>query len=214
MLTHHDSPKPVTDVVTEGTAEAFLPYPDLGPDLDGAPIYVRPLLEYYRRRMGFLPNTLKLYLHVPWAAGPLFGLNDAIMRDERSGLTEHFKYRLALLASSLNDCEYCTAHHAATLTRRWGYDEAALEAALTTVPADAREAAAFDFVQQASLDPSTVTDEQRRRLAEHFTPQEAMEIVLVVGFWKMYNTMHTAMAAPLEDPVLDFARWIDVRPGG
>jgi alkylhydroperoxidase family enzyme len=85
---------------------------------------------------------------------------------------------------------------------------------LTTTPADAREAAAFDFVQQASLDPSTVTDEQRRRLAEHFTPQEAMEIVLVMGFWKMYNTMHTAMAAPLEDPVLDFARWVDVSPGG
>jgi hypothetical protein len=26
----------------------------------------------------------------------------------------------------------------------------------------------------------------------------------------MYNTMHTAMAAPLEDPVLDYARWVRV----
>lgn len=39
-----------------------------------------------------------------------------------------------------------------------------------------------------------------------------MEIVLVIGFWKMYNTMHTAMGVPLEDPVLKEAGWVDVAP--
>ena len=37
-------------------------------------------------------------------------------------------------------------------------------------PADEREAVAFEFVHQASLDPAGVTDEMRPRLAEHFTP--------------------------------------------
>jgi hypothetical protein len=40
-----------------------------------------------------------------------------------------------------------------------------------------------------------------------------MEIILIVGFWKMYNTMHTAMAAPLEDPVVEFANWVQVGAG-
>ena len=51
----------------------------------------------------------------------------------------------------------------------------------------------------------------RQRLASHFSPQEVMEIVLLVGFWKMYNTMHTAMGAPLEDPALRFEHWVRVR---
>jgi hypothetical protein len=36
-----------------------------------------------------------------------------------------------------------------------------------------------------------------------------MEIVLVMGFWKMYNVMHVAMALPIEDPVIQYRRWND-----
>ncbi len=43
-------------------------------------------------------------------------------------------------------------------------------------------------------------------------PSEVMEIVLAMGCWKMYNTMHTAMGVPLEDPVLAEASWVDVAP--
>ena len=32
-----------------------------------------------------------------------------------------------------------------------------------------------------------------------------MEILLVIGFWKMYNTMHNAMNLPLEDSVAGYA---------
>ncbi len=67
-------------------------------------------------------------------------------------------------------------------------------------------------MHQASLDPGGVSDELRQRLAAHFTPQEVMEIVLVVGFWKMYNTMHTAMDAPLEEPVLEYREYVKVSP--
>lgn len=213
MTTKIDSPEPITrDIMDEGRAEAFIPYPPIGDSLEHVPIHVRPELHYYISRMGFLPNTLKLYLHIPWVAEFLFKLNNAVMRDERGSLSEHFKYRLGLVASRDNECRYCTAHHVLTLKRRWGYDDEGVEKVLRLEkPADEREAVAMEFVHQASLDPTGVTDEMRRRLAEHFTPQEVMEIVLVVGFWKMYNTMHTAMGAPLEDPVLPYQDWVEVR---
>jgi AhpD family alkylhydroperoxidase len=83
------------------------------------------------------------------------------MRDERNGLSEHFKYRLALVASHENNCPYCVSHHACTLMRRWGYNDEGLEKVLADEPP---------------------ADELRARLAEHFTPQEVMEIVLVDGF--------------------------------
>ena len=215
-----EQPSPLTitaDVVAEGDAESFIPYPEIGENLEYVPIGVRPEVHYYISRMAFLPNTIKLYLHNPWSAEHLFRLNNAVMRSEQGSLSEEFKYRLALIASRDNECTYCTAHHVKTLKRRWEYSEDDVASVLSLdEPADEREAIAFDFAHQASLDPAGVTDEMRERLSEHFSPGEVMEIVLVVGFWKMYNTMHTAMGVPLEDPVLEEAKWVNVpaHPGG
>ena len=212
MSSLQDSPLPTTETILDaGEQPAFIPYPEIGEKYENVPIYLRPHLAYYVSRMGFLPTTIHLYCHVPWIAEYLFTLNNAIMRDERSTLSEHFKYKLAIVASRINECEYCTAHHAVTLQRRWGYDESAVEDVVTmTAPADEREAAAFAFVRQMSLDAGAVTDADRARLAEHFSPAEVMNIVLVAGFWKMYNTMHTAMAAPIEDPVLAGRKFVKV----
>ena len=39
-----------------------------------------------------------------------------------------------------------------------------------------------------------------------------MEIVMVMGFWKMYNVIHSALGVPLEDPVLEEAKWVGYAP--
>ncbi len=215
-MAKQSAPMPITkDVVAEGESEAFIPYPPIGETLEHVPINVRPEVHYYISRMAFMPNAIKLYLHNPWSADPLIKLNNQIMRSEQGSLSEEFKYRLALIASRDNECTYCTAHHAKTLQRRFEYSDDDLSSVLSLdEPTDEREAAAFEFVHQASLDPAGVTDEMRARLAEHFTPGECMEIVLVMGFWKMYNTMHTAMGVPIEDPVLDQVGWVDVPAHG
>ena len=195
-------------VVNEGNAQAFIPYFDMGENLENVPIHVRADVFYYSARMGFLPNCNKLYLHTPWIAEPMFKMNNMLMRDERNALDEHFKYRMAMLISRTNECEYCTAHHAGTLKRRWEYEDNDLKDVLDLEPKNEREAVAFEFVQTASLDPEAVDDEARAKLAEHFNPQEVMEIVLTVGFWKMYNTMHAVMALPLETPMEPHNNWV------
>lgn len=215
QVAESDSPMPVRPVADEGDAKAFIPYPDVGENFQNVPIHVRPEVYYYAPRMGFLPNVVKLYLHTPWIAEPLIRLNNAIMRDERNALSEQFKYRLAIVASRDNECTYCTAHNAGTLKQRFGYEDDDVTSVLSlNKPQNEQEAAAFEFVHQASLDPAGVTDEQRARLAEHFTPSQVMEIVQVVGFWKMYNTMHLAMDVPLEDPMLEYSDWVNVQPQG
>ena len=204
------APAPIDKVKEEGESQAFIPYPPIGKNLEHVPIHVRPDVLYYLQRMTFFPNAIKLYLHIPWIAEFLFNFNNAVMRDERNSLSEHFKYRLSFLSSRENGCAYCTAHHAATLKRRWNYSDKLLADVLGDgEPADDREAVAFEFVREASHNPGGVSDDLRSRLAQHFTPQEVMEIVLVTGFWKMYNMMHVAMAVPIEDPVKEYRRWVE-----
>jgi AhpD family alkylhydroperoxidase len=205
MESRIDSPKPVADrLLDEGDTPAFLPYAPIGEQLEHVPVAIRPDVHYYRARFGFLPNCVRLYLHVPWVAEWVVRLNNAVMRDERNSLSEHLKYRLSFIASRDNGCPYCTSHHVYVLSGRWGYDDERIEKVLRLEDvADEREAVAQEFVHLASLDPAGVSDELRSKLAEHFTPPEVMEIVFLVGFWKMYNTIHASMAIPLEDPVVD-----------
>jgi uncharacterized peroxidase-related enzyme len=208
-LTQEKPPKPIDAVAEEGRSEAFIPYPPIGENLERIPIHVRADVLYYQARMAFLPNAVKLYLHTPWIGEHLFRLNNAVMRDERNSLSEELKYRLALVASQVNGCTYCTSHHACTLQRRWGYEDRQLAETLNPDgPRDEREAVAMQFVREASRDATAVSDELRAKLAQHFTPQEVMEIVLVIGFWKMYNTMHNAMNLPIEDPVQGYTGWV------
>ena len=57
------APKPIDAVADEGQSEAFIPYPEIGKNLEHVPIHVRPEVYYYQARMGFLPNAVKLSPH-------------------------------------------------------------------------------------------------------------------------------------------------------
>ena len=202
-----DSPKPVTKAIEgEDEQEVFIGYPPVGEMLEQVPIYLN-----YISRTGFLLHTLKLYLHEPWIALELFQLNNAIMRDERNLINERLKYRLSFIASPDNECTYCIAHTVKVLKNRWGYVDGQLEDVLHQEPKDEREAVAMEFVYLATLDLEGVTNEMGDKLSEYFTPQEVMEIILIIGFWKVYNAMHTVMGAPLEDPLLDYKDWANVQ---
>ena len=88
------------------TSEPFIPYvPD-----EKVVERLRAVVEPYMKRMGFLPNALKLYAYRPEIAETLFRLNSNIMRDPSSTLDQLLKRKLSALASKTNGCAYCTAH--------------------------------------------------------------------------------------------------------
>src|SRR6059036_2504394 len=91
--------------------QPFIPYVE---EKDYPP-RLKPILDPYVRRMGFLPNALKLYMHRPEIAETLWKLNSNIMRDPSSTLDQNLKRRLGAVASKVNGCAYCTSHHCAIL---------------------------------------------------------------------------------------------------
>src|SRR5476651_2126374 len=111
-------------------AEPFIPYVR---DEDFAP-QLMPTLEPYKKRMGFLPNALRLYAHRPEIAETLWSLNSKVMRDPTSTLDQLLKRKLAAVACATNGCAYCTAHSCSMLKKPsgtnfqgWGMSEQELQ---------------------------------------------------------------------------------------
>ena len=185
------------------------------------PERLRPLLDPYITRMGFLPNALKVYMHRPEIAEVLWTLNNRIMRDPSSTLDPFLKRRLAVVCCTVNGCAYCTAHTCAILKRPagigaegWGMSEEELTDLVTgrARPADAREKACFDYVRAASSDPSNVPDSVLAALARHLSPAQIVELACLVGFWKFYNTVHDSLHIPIEEELVDDARYVALAP--
>jgi uncharacterized peroxidase-related enzyme len=196
-------------------AEPFIPYvreEDFAPNL-------RPTLDPYKKRMGFLPNALKLYAHRPEIAETLWALNSKIMRDPSSKLDQFLKRKLAVVACATNGCAYCTAHSCSMLKKGresdfegWGLKEEELQG-LITGEADAKndmERACFDYVRSASKDPTSVPDEILGRLKKHLTPPQVVELACLVGFWKFYNTVHDSLHIPVESSLLGDTGYVDL----
>lgn len=183
------------------------------------PESLRPILDPYIARMGFLPNALKLYMYRPEIAGTLWTLNSNIMRDPSSTLDQSLKRRLSAVISKANRCTYCTAHCCSMLTATkakgpegWGMDEDDLLSLLKGEgkPANEMERVCFDFARSASQDPQNVPAEIYDRLKALLTPPQIIELACVVGFWKMYNTIHDSLQIPIEAHLMEHTAYVDV----
>jgi uncharacterized peroxidase-related enzyme len=196
------------------TEEPFIPYvPD-----EKVVERLRMVVEPYMKRMGFLPNALKLYAYRPEIAETLFSLNSNIMRDPSSTLDQLLKRKLAAVACKTNGCAYCTAHSCNMLMRPkgpsegWGLSQDELVTILDDAykPSSEMERACFDYVRAASTAPDSVPAEILERLKKHLTPPQIVELACVVGFWKFYNTVHDSLHIPVEEHLLEDTRYVDV----
>ncbi len=194
--------------------EPFIPYV---PDAQVVE-RLRPVVEPYMKRMGFLPNALKLYAYRPEIAETLFRLNSNVMRDPSSTLDQLLKRKLAAVACKTNGCAYCTAHSCNMLTRDkgqaegWGLSQNDLLQILDDdyQPANPMERACFDYVRAASAAPDAVPREILDDLKKHLSPPQIVELACVVGFWKFYNTVHDSLHIPVEEHLLNDTRYVDV----
>ena len=188
-------------------SDPIIPYADPA----GLPDALRSAIESYARRMGFLPNALKLYMHRPQILKCLIELNNTVMRDASGHLDDGLKRRVAAVCSALNHSPYCVAHNANTLKgdpdgdgEGWGWSGDDVRALLDPgfEPEDPVEGACFAFARAATRDPSDVPQAVVSRLTEALTPPQVIELACVVGFWRMYNSIHESLYVPIEDELL------------
>lgn len=196
-------------------AEPFIPYVAEAKVVE----MLGPVVTPYMKRMGFLPNALKLYAHRPEIAETLFKLNSNIMRDASQTVDQQFKRKLAAIACKINGCSYCTAHSCAMLrapktaaSEGWGLNDDDVLHLLDGEyePQDDFEAVCIEYVRTASATPTEVPDELLARMKKLMSPAQIVEVACLVGFWKFYNTVHDSLHIPLEQHLLPDSGWVDV----
>ena len=192
----------------------FIPYADR----DALPAELKAPLDAYEKRMGFMPNALKLYMHRPEILACLIRLNNTVMRDPSSHLDAGLKRRISAICSYLNKSAYCVAHNTNTLKAEsggegegWAFTDEDIVKLLDQAyaPDDPAERAAIDYARAATVDHSNVPRKVLDRLAETMTPPQVVELACVVGFWKMYNSVHEAMHVPVEEALLGNVAFLD-----
>ncbi len=192
----------------------FIPYANH----DARPDQLKAPLEAYEARMGFMPNALKMYMHRPELLACLIQLNNTVMRDPSSHLDAGLKRRIAAICSFLNQSAYCVAHNTNTLmtdtedeSEGWDFKVEDIAKLLDPAyaPDDSAEKVAIEYARAATIDHANVPRELLDRLAACMTPPQVVELGCVVGFWKMYNSVHEALHIPVEAALLGNVAFLD-----
>ena len=76
-------------------------------------------------------------------------------------------------------------------------------------PDDPAEKVAIEYARAATVDHANVPRELLDRLAAVMTPPQVVELACVVGFWKMYNSVHEALHIPVEEALQGNVAFLD-----
>ncbi len=174
--------------------------------VEDLPPKTREALTYAQGIMGFAPNDVLTMAHWPELLEAMERLVQVIYKPGE--LDPVLKRMIATITSGAAGCRYCqahTAHGAVTMAggdnekiaKVWEYQSSPLFSEA--------ERAALSLALAAGTQPNAATDEHFRELEQHFSKQQIMEIMGVIGLFGFLNRWNDTLATELEDKPLEFA---------
>lgn len=192
-------------------------------DVDALDAETRALYEKIGASIGFVPNSMKTYLHRPRVAAALLGLSSAIYGVDDDSLPMAVQSKLGLICSSINGCAYCSSHQCSALQNPAAHGAAVQGLSDEEVSAvvsgedegsDDVERACFAYARAASLDANSVSDETLSELKSLLTPGQIVQLSAIVGMWKLFNTIHDSLHLPIEEEKQAYRHFFDDRKKG
>lgn len=166
---------------------------------------VAPELERARQTLGFLPNSLLIMARRPGLLRAFGRLAGEVFAG--ADLDRELKDMIAHVASAAAGCVYCQAHTASKLAdseaakeklaRVWEFEESALF--------DDAEKSALRVARDAALVPNAVTEEHFGDLRQHYSEEQIVDILGIVGLFGFLNRWNDTLATPLEEAPARFA---------
>ena len=162
---------------------------------------LREHFNFFVGTLGFVPNSVLTMQRRPKLVMALAALNGAVM-DPDGEVDLGFRRLVGHFASKAAGCQYCMAHTVLG-AKNFGIDDARLEAlwdyANSPLFTDA-ERVALEFASAAAQVPNAVTDDLFRRLQEHWTDNQVVELLGVIALFGFLNRWNDTMATPMEPP--------------
>lgn len=168
--------------------------------------------------IGFVPNSMKTYLHRPSVAGALLGLSAGIYGVDEDSLPASVQAKLGVICSAINGCAYCTSHQCSALqnpaahaAQASGLSDAEIEALISgkAEGSDPVEKACIAYARAASFDPNSVPEELLEDLKSVLSSGQIVQLAAIVGMWKLFNTIHDSLKIPIEDEKQPYRHFFD-----
>lgn len=164
----------------------------------------KKLAEFFNETLGFCPNSVLTMQRRPAISKAFINLNMAVMANEGK-VTSALKRMIAWVSSNSTGCRYCQAH-AIRAAERYGAEQEQLDNIweYRTHPAfNEAERAALDFSLAASQVPNAVDANIKKRLHEHWTEGEIVEMLGVISLFGYLNRWNDSMGTTLEGDAID-----------
>jgi len=164
----------------------------------------KDLAEFFNETLGFCPNSVLTMQHRPAISKAFINLNKAVMANE-GGVTSALKRMIACVSSNATGCRYCQAH-AIRAAERYGAEQEQLDNIWeyrTHSAFNEAERAALDFSLAASQVPNAVNEEINKRLHEHWTDGEIVEMLGVISLFGYLNRWNDSMGTIIEEDAVE-----------
>jgi uncharacterized peroxidase-related enzyme len=170
---------------------------------------LEPFFSATEKRMGFLPNSQLIMAYKPKLVQAFTSLSQAV-HDPENRTSRQLRALVANAASKSAGCHYCVAHTAESAHKASVEDKkiAAMGQFETSPLFTEAERVALRFAQHAAAVPNAATDEDFAALRKHYSDEEIVEIVGVIGYFGFLNRWNDTFATELEASPLDFAESI------
>ncbi|MDA0239429.1 MAG: carboxymuconolactone decarboxylase family protein [Proteobacteria bacterium] len=154
--------------------------------------------EVTRKRLGFVPNSQKTMARRPQIFDAAAKLGAAVFGPGTVDLD--LKMLMALMVSRAAGCMYCQAHTGLFGSQAGVSPEkenAIWEYETSPLFSDG-ERAALNLALLSGHVPNAVTDEDFAAVKKHYTDEQIVEMVSVLGYMGMMNRWNDTMATELE----------------
>lgn len=166
----------------------------------------KELAEFFNETLGFCPNSVLTMQHRPAISKAFINLNKAVMANE-GNVTSALKRMIAWVSSNATGCRYCQAH-AIRAAERYEAEQEQLDNIWEYRTHEAfseAERAALDFSLAASQVPNTVNASIKKRLHEHWSDGEIVEMLGVIALFGYLNRWNDSMGTDIEDGAVESA---------
>ena len=141
-------------------------------------------------------NFLRVMAHRPEAMNDFWRFYGTLMGP--GAVDRRLKEMLYLAVSSINECSYCSEHHLQT-ARKAGLTDLEIHEIQTEQNQhfSPQEQAALHYARELTRS-AAVDSELRHRVEESFSPDQIVEMTMVIGLANFTNRFNNGLGVPLE----------------